>query len=129
MSQESVRVISEIYAAVNGGELHSVLHLMTTDMEYVNPPYAVEPGTRTGTEGFADAIENLRKTFPRFEYSIDVMEQHGDDVVVTVTLHNLGRDGEEMSWQRHHVWTLRDGKVCRVRWFSNAADARDAVGS
>jgi ketosteroid isomerase-like protein len=128
VSRESVRLIGEIYAAINRGDLDSAVVLMTDDVEYVNPAYAVEPGTRTGRDEFAAAIANLRRTFPSLEYSIDSLEQHGDNVVVTATLHSFG-EGDELRWPWHHVWTLRDGKVCRLRWFSDGGEARASLGA
>ena len=37
--------------------------LMDPDIEYVNPPYAVEPGTRRGYRGFATAAEAIHTVY------------------------------------------------------------------
>jgi len=69
MSQENVELVKQLYDAWQRDGFGVVQQLMDPDIEYVNPPYAVEPGTRRGYEGFAIAAQNIRNVYPprRFE--------------------------------------------------------------
>jgi ketosteroid isomerase-like protein len=127
MSQQNVEVVHRIYQALNRNELEAAFPLMTTDVEFVNPPYAVEPGTHTGHAGFAGAFENLRETFSTFEYSVEWVEEHGQHVLVWATFRGHRREKAQTSWPRFHAWTFRDGKVCRLRWFNEDRELREAV--
>jgi ketosteroid isomerase-like protein len=67
-------------------------------------------------EGFEDDLEEL----------IDA----GDHVISVVTSRGRGRaSGVEVEWAGNAgVWTIRNGKVVRVVWFSSRKDALEAVG-
>lgn len=126
MSRKNVEVVRAIYEAINRNAMVDAVRLMTRDVEWVNPAYAVEAGTRRGYRGFMTAIETLRQTFPKLEYSIESVQEHGGGVVVNATFRSGGAN--DMSWPRYHLWTLRDGKVCRLQWFSDLAEALKAAG-
>jgi hypothetical protein len=50
MSQENVEIVRAIYDEWADGHLGR--RYMAEDIEYVNPPNAVEPGTRVGADSF-----------------------------------------------------------------------------
>jgi hypothetical protein len=51
MSQENAEVIRALYERWNRNDL-VFLEVPRPDAEFVNPPDAIEPGTRTGYRGF-----------------------------------------------------------------------------
>ena len=51
MSEENVELVRRIYDAWEQGE--SARNFIAADIEYVNPSYAVEPGTRQGRKSLA----------------------------------------------------------------------------
>jgi ketosteroid isomerase-like protein len=123
MSQENVEIVRAIYDAWREGS--SARGFMDPQIEYVNPPDAVEPGTRRGADSFArirDAYDDVRIEPEEF---IDA----GDDVVVLATVHAVGRSsGVPMEWRQGYIWTIRAGKAIRFRWFNKPAQALDAAG-
>jgi ketosteroid isomerase-like protein len=48
MSQENVEIVRRSVDAWNRRDVEGALGLVNPDAEYVNPPSAVEPGTRRG---------------------------------------------------------------------------------
>jgi hypothetical protein len=48
MSQENIKVVERLYEAWQRDGFRVVAELMTSDVEWVNPAYAVEPGTHDG---------------------------------------------------------------------------------
>jgi ketosteroid isomerase-like protein len=123
MSQANVEVVRGIYAAWRAGT--SARGFMDAEIEYVNPPDAVETGTLRGPASFRlirDAYDDVEVRPTRF---IDA----GDDVVVVAILTGVSHEARiPVERQQGYVWTIRDGKAIRFRWFSTADEALAAVG-
>jgi ketosteroid isomerase-like protein len=123
MPSQNLEVVRSIYRAWEEGR--SARDFIDARVEYVNPAYAVEPGTRTGRSSFArirDAYDDVKVRPTRF---VDA----GDDVVVLATITGKSR-GAGVPIEREHgyVWTIRDGHAVRFCWFHSHAEALDAVG-
>jgi len=123
MSEQNVELVRKIYAAwLQGG---SARDFIDPDVEYVNPPDAVEPGTRRGRSAFrkiTEAFEDVK--IEPLEYA-----DAGDDVVVIVRLTGRGRgSGVGIDWRQGYIWTIRDGKAVRFRWFNTPEEALKAAG-
>lgn len=129
MSQENVDVIRNIYAvwAKDGSPVPS--GLLDSEIEWVNPPDAIERGTRRGLDAFATAVDAVSGTFAGVGVDIDEMLDVGDRVVVLATLHGRGRgSGAEVERRQGYVWTLREGKAIRFEWFNSPEAAMRAAG-
>jgi ketosteroid isomerase-like protein len=124
MSDASVALVREIYA--RWAEGRSAAALIANDVEYVNPPDAVEPGVRIGRSAFGairDAYDDLRVE------PLEVIDAGGDEVLVIARITAKGRgSGVEVDWRQGYVWTIRDGVAVRFRWFSDPSEARAVVG-
>jgi uncharacterized protein len=129
VAQENVDVVRRIYA-VWGEEGSPVPSgLLDPDIEWVNPPDAIERGTRRGTEEFAAAADAVSDTFEGVGVDIDEMLDVGDQVVVLATLRGRGRgSGADFERRQGYVWTLRDGRAIRFQWFNSPEDALTAAG-
>ena len=123
MSQENVEVIRSIYEAWADGR--SAAPLIDRDLEYVNPPYAIEPGTRIGRHHFRSVLE----VFPDVQFEVERYVDAGDDVVVIAKqLMQGSSSGAEIETRMGYVWTVTEGKATRFRWFNDAAEALAAAG-
>jgi ketosteroid isomerase-like protein len=123
MSQENVEVVRSIYAAWLAGT--SARGFMDSDIEYVNPPDAVETGTRRGPKSFGLIREAYDDVEVRPQRFIDA----GDEVVVIARLTGTSRGARiPIEREQGYVWTIRDGKAIRFRWFNTAPEALEAVG-
>jgi ketosteroid isomerase-like protein len=129
MSQENVGVVKRLYDAWQREGFDVVPALMDPDIEYVNPPYAVEPGTRQGYEGFAIAAQNIRNVYPtrRFEPLEFWDAQNRVAVRARVVARGVG-SSVEIDVERGYVFDVRDGKVVRFAWFNEPLEALKAVG-
>jgi ketosteroid isomerase-like protein len=123
MSQANVELVRGIYAAWQAGT--SARGFMDAEIEYVNPPDAVETGTLRGPASFGlirDAYDDVEVRPTRF---IDA----GDDVVVVAILTGVSHGARVPVERRQgYVWTIRGGKAIRFRWFNTADEALAAVG-
>jgi ketosteroid isomerase-like protein len=122
--RSNVDVVREIYSAWLEGR--SARDLIAEDVEYVNPPDAVEGGTRRGRaafRGIRDAYDDVR--IEPLEY----IETPGDDVLVIARVTGRGQgSGVEIDWRQGYIWTVSDGRAVRFRWFSDPEHARSAAG-
>jgi ketosteroid isomerase-like protein len=122
MSQENVDVVRAIYAAWT--EDASAGDLIASDMEYVNPPYAVE----TGSPRERRTLAKIRDIYPDFRVEPEQFIDAGDEVVVIGTATGTSASGIEAQWRQGYVWTIRDGRAVRFCWFNDPAEALEAAG-
>ncbi len=122
MSQENVELVRRIYELWSRDE--SARHLIDPELEYVNPPYAVESGTRHSRS----TLSRIRDVYPDFHVEPERFADAGEDVVVIGIARGTSASGVEAQWRQGYVWTVRDGKAIRCRWFNDPGEALDAVG-
>ena len=124
MSARNVELVRRIYDA--WGREESARDFIADDVEYVNPSYAVEPGTRQGRRSFAV----VRETYGDFAVDpVQFIDAGEDDVVVLARYQASGSgSGVPLSGEQGYVWTVRDGKAVRFRWFASHREALEFAG-
>jgi ketosteroid isomerase-like protein len=123
MSQENVDLVQAIYDA--WADKRSAAPFIHKELEYVNPPDAVEPGTQRGRH----YLTKVSDVFPDVRFELERFIDAGDDVVVIAKM--LGRgssSGVETERRQGYIWTVADGKAVRLRWFNDPAEALEAAG-
>jgi len=128
MGQASLDVVRAVYAAWNREELPGPPHLLDPKIEYVNPPDAMEPGTRHGLAAFARAVAKTLEGWETWRMELEDMRSQGNDVAVVVRYRARGRaSGLEVEGRESALWTVRDGRVVRYAWFHRDDDASQAM--
>jgi ketosteroid isomerase-like protein len=122
MSQENVETVREIHRRWNAGE--SSRELIEDDLEYINPPDAIETGTRRGRASLA----RIRDVYPDWSFEVERLVDAGDEVVVTGIARGTSLSGASIETRQGYVWTLADGRAVRFRWFRDPAAAFAAAG-
>jgi ketosteroid isomerase-like protein len=122
MSQENVDVVRSIYRAWSSNE--SAADLIDPELEYVNPSYAVESGVRHDR----GALREIRDVYPDFRVEPERFVDGGEDVVVIGIARGTSASGLEAQWRQGYVWTVRDGRAIRFRWFNDPKEALAAAG-
>jgi ketosteroid isomerase-like protein len=122
MSQENLELVRTIYRL--WGEDRSARHLIDPLLEYVNPAYAVEAGTRQDRR----TLTKVREVYPDFRVEPERFVDAGDEIVVIGTARGTSASGVEAQWRQGYVWTVRDGRAVRFRWFNRPGEALEAVG-
>jgi ketosteroid isomerase-like protein len=129
LSQESVSLVRRLYEAWERDGFGVVRELMDPGIEWVNPPYAVEPGTRRGYEGFATAAEAIRAVYPDRRLVPLEFHEAGQRVAVRVRVIARGVGSSvEVDTERGYVFEVRDGKIVRFAWFNDPVEALEAIG-
>ena len=105
-----------------------MLDLTHPDGEWVNPDYAIEPGTRRGREEIRRAIERIFEFFETVE--VESMERAPDGrilVIARVRTRGMG-GGPGIEALTGTLYTVRDGLLARYEWFLSPEEARAAAG-
>jgi uncharacterized protein len=131
MSMENVEIVRGIYEAWARREFPGPPGVFDTEIEYVNPAGAVEPGTRHGLEAFSRAVEQVFVVgWDGWRFEPERFSSRGDRVAVMLRYRAHGRESRvEVEGQLSALWTLRGGKVVRFEWFHGADEAFEAIGS
>lgn len=124
MSEENVELVRRIYDAWNRGE--SARDFIAADMEYVNPSYAVEPGTRRGRRSLAI----VHGTYEGFEIEVERIVDGGDEEVVVLAQYSASGAGSgvPVAGEHGYVWTIRGTQAVRFQWFQSHREALEAAG-
>jgi ketosteroid isomerase-like protein len=130
MSQENVEVVRRIYEQEMFGQDPSrLLDLAAPDIEYVNPPDAIESGVRRGRAEVARAVKDAHEFFNSPRYELNELFDAGNIVVAAFTFYARGRGTEnEIVQEMAHTWTLREGRIARLEWGRDLGSALEAVG-
>jgi uncharacterized protein len=130
MSQENVEIVRRIYEQeMFGRDPGRLLDLATPDVEYVNPPEAIESGVRRGRAEVAQAVKNAHELFESPRYELNELFDYGDTVVAALSFYARTRGTEnEIVQEEAHTWTLRDGRIARFEWGRDLGTALEAAG-
>jgi ketosteroid isomerase-like protein len=129
MSQENVEIVRGIYEAWARNEFPGPADVLDAEIEYVNPPGAVEPGTRQGLPAFSRAVEQVFvEGWESWRFELESFTPRGDRVAVVLGYRARGRGSRvEVDGQLSALWTLRGGRVVRFEWFHGAHEALEAL--
>jgi ketosteroid isomerase-like protein len=139
MSQENVKVVQEVIAAVNDRDLDRYLAHCTENIQLETPWAAVE-GAYEGPDAMRRFFADLRDTLPDFKLVIERLEPVGADRIlallrvsatgrasgITAGADALSATSGEMPTAT--VYDLADGRVRRIRVFLDRQEAFEAVG-
>jgi ketosteroid isomerase-like protein len=130
MSEENVEIVRRIYRErlIDRDPKRLVDHFATPDIEYVNPPEAVDPGVRRGRAEVRLALRRARQSSPSYRHELHELFDRGDTVVAAVSRHAGPASSSEIQ-EEGHTWTLREGKVVRFERGLNLEAALEAAGS
>jgi ketosteroid isomerase-like protein len=128
MSQD-LNTIRVAYADFSRGDWTNLLESLDPKVEWHNPEDALEPGIRYGKDSFRVALERVLDSFEISRIELERITEVRDQVVVLLHVQGQGRgSGAPLDQRFGHVLTMRNGKAIRFAWFTNQAEALEAVG-
>jgi ketosteroid isomerase-like protein len=129
MSEENVQIVRRIYkeGLIDRDPKRLLDHFATPDIEYIDPPEAVDPGTRRGRTEVMLALRRARQSSTTYRHELHELFDLGDTVVAAVSRH-AGRPSSSEMQEEAHTWTFRDGKVVRFERGGNLEAALEAAG-
>jgi ketosteroid isomerase-like protein len=115
MSQENVEIVKRLYDAWNRRDEEELVALSDPEMEYVNSPTAVEPGTRRGTNELLAVVRMQWEMLPDGRQEIDQVYDRGEEIIVLGRTSRRMPEGDaRMEDQALASWTIRNGKAVRA---------------
>ncbi len=121
---QNVEVVQRIYEAVVREDIPAVLDLLTDDVEWTlqGPSLIPFAGTRHGREEVAEFFSLVGETLEFLQFEPREFVAQGDAVIVLGYERNLIKPtGRTFEQEWAHVYTLRDGKIAKVRCFEDTA--------
>jgi ketosteroid isomerase-like protein len=133
MSEANVEIVRRVYEASARRDKDAVLALYDTEVEIDVTRGAVgEVAGRTvhrGHEGLRTFFRGWYEAWESVEADLAELLDAGEHVVSIETTRARGRgSGAEVNMTQHGVWTIRNGKIARVVWFTTREDALEAAG-
>ena len=127
MSQENVEVVRRAIDAYNPGQ--DALDLFDPKIEWVTTGRFVEPDTYRGHEEVRRYVQALRDDFEELHVEPHEPVNAGDHVIALVRFTGRGRlSSAPLDLEFTFVFSLRAGKIVRVRNYREQTDGLEAVG-
>ena len=129
MSQENVEAIKRAYAALNRGDMPTVLGLCDPDVVFDNTNAAFDGVVYQGHDGLVEYFSLAQEMWKDQRFEVQQAIPLGEDrVVVLQRTVSVGRDGVETMAHNANVFTLKQGKATHIKAFQTKAEALEAVG-
>jgi ketosteroid isomerase-like protein len=130
MSQENVEIVRGIWEADRQREVDAVREAYAPEVEWEdNTGLWGDWGTARGPDGIQAAWRRWYEAFDDVQFEWDEVADTQDDVVVTYRARARGRgSGAVVDQAITLLWTLRAGKVVRIRAYTDRADALEVAG-
>jgi ketosteroid isomerase-like protein len=133
MSEENVEIVRRLYEAAGRRDIATVYSLYDPQIEW--DASRIERGTMPGrvVHGQADLQKWLREWYGPWEDIHDDLEElieaSEDEVISVMTQRGRGREsGAEVGRRVATIWTIREGRIIRAKWFPTRAEALEAAG-
>lgn len=129
MSRENVEIVSQALSAWDSGEVDQILALTHPDfVAEVPPEVSAEPDSYRGHSGIRRYIASFQDPMEDIRFEGERLWDAGESVVVELLLTARGRQTAIAVEQRTAgVWTVRDGRIYRIRAYATLADALATV--
>ena len=114
-----------LYQAFARGDTETAFAVYARDIEWDNSsgPAGIG-GVYHGHEGVRMFWHQWLDAWEHVDLDLEELLDAGEDVVAVVTQRNRGRSSGIVVEQEHAaIWTVRDGKIVRMRVFDNLAAA------
>ena len=127
MSEENLDIVRHITDAWNRRDMDGLLAFVDPEVEYVNSPTAVEPGTRRGLDEVAAVARTQWETLDGRGVT-DRLHDRGDEIISEGSVSGL-MPGSETRIDTPVLisWTIRDGKVIRIEVLGTGPEFEDAL--
>ncbi len=122
MSQENVELVREALQAAGRLDAERYLSLCTVDVELVSPITTLEG--LTGPEGIRQSFRELELASSSFSIEVEELRAlDADTVLASTCIRGSSTQGVPTKQPTTNVYTLTNGKICRVRVYLEALEA------
>ena len=120
------QVLRELVEAWDRQDLDAVLALVTDDVMYINPPMALEPGTRHGKDGLAKVAEAQWEVLDGM-VTERVASRDGSLLSVNVVSGTIPGSDARLDTRVVVRWEITDGLVSVMEVLGAGSSAEEAL--
>jgi ketosteroid isomerase-like protein len=130
MSVENVALVRRGFEAFNSGDIARILSFTGDDFEIQVPPgLSAEPDTYRGRAGVRRYFQSFQEAMDEVQFQAERFWDTGEAVVVDALVTAKGKQTAIPVEQRAaQLWTIRGGRVIRIRAYASLSEALDSVG-
>jgi ketosteroid isomerase-like protein len=129
MSAENVEIVQKTMAAFEAGDTEAQLAMLDPDVELIEWPESPDQRTYRGHSGAMRASESWSEAWEWIRVEVDELLEAGDKVVVCGRTFGKGKGSSvEVAIDAFNVYTVHDGKVKRIEFFTTEEPALRAAG-
>ena len=130
MSQENVEIVRRCNRFWGEGDSVQASELFDPEIVIDFSQNVFNPGVYRGYEGLMRLVMAVHEMWDTFKVETDEVIDAGETVVAAVRLSGRGgRSGVATGMRGFQVWTLRDGRVLRMKGdYRNREQALEAAG-
>jgi len=129
MSQENVEVVRRASEAQRQRDNETIVDLYDPGIEIADDPSVPWPKRYRHQDGVRDFCRDRLAAFSLDDVQVEEWIDAGDEIVAV--LHFQARGGQSEvppDFRQTHVWTVKDGKLTRLRIYHSKVAALEAVG-
>jgi ketosteroid isomerase-like protein len=128
VSDESVELVANAYAAFARGDNNTALSYYDPDVEFSQPADEPGGGTYYGVDGVVDAFQKWLAPWDEYRVDLEEITDHGEHVLARTRHHMQGKaSGVEVEKTIFQLWTVRNRRIVRVRMYYDEAEALAAI--
>jgi ketosteroid isomerase-like protein len=131
MSEKNVEIVMQAIQAFNrrGADTEVLSRFYDPEIEFHEDPKLPEPGVYRGSEAVAGYLAQYLEAFDEYKFEIEEILDAGDKVLVFNRQQGRGRgSGATVEMRNAWLFSLRGGRIVRVRPYWNRAEALAAAG-
>jgi ketosteroid isomerase-like protein len=126
--QDQISVVSRGYAALNRGDIQSVLELVDPEFSWTDPPEVVGAAAGSGRRDFALYLAGFAQAWDEFRCEPEEFRRLGDALVVIVREGGRGKlSGAVVDHRLIHVWRFRGGMAVSLEAFVDSGEALESA--
>jgi ketosteroid isomerase-like protein len=124
VSQSNVELARGAFRAFEKRDMKAIEETCTPDVEFDWSRRLLDPIVVRGYDGIRRFFEEVDGIFDEIVFEEDEILEFGDDVLVVSTGRFRGRSsGVDVMAHGAILWTIRDGKLARFRFYQTKEDA------
>jgi uncharacterized protein len=124
MSKENIELARKVFKAFERRDLSQLEEFCQPDIEMDWSRRLLDPIVTQGYEGIRGFFAEVESLFDEAVFEEEEILEFGNDVLVVSTGRFRGRaSGIEVTARAANVWTIRDGKLARFRFYQSKEDA------
>jgi ketosteroid isomerase-like protein len=115
------QVLRRTYEALARRDLAALAELAGPDFEMDLTERVLNPATYRGAEGMLRFLGEIDELWASMDIAVESVIEHGDEALAVLLVTLTGRgSGVEMQSRIAQRWTLRDGKLLRMKLYGDA---------